>query len=120
MIRGSRTTITIVNGRARHPQGTWDGRTYKGSHSRQELRLHGLPFRKTTANEDAIVSDLMGDLMSEARQCRGGADHGTRIKRCGQAGFTNEVNGSNVIKGTGFSYARPSVLPLSHISGPPT
>lgn len=119
MIRGSRTTITIVNGRARHPQGTWDGRTYKGSHSRQELRLHGLPFRKTTANEDAIVSDLMGDLMSEARQCRGGADHGTRIKRCGQAGFTNEVNGSNVIKGTGFSYARPSVLPLSHISGPP-
>ncbi len=75
-------------------QGAWDGRTYKGSNSRQELRLHGLPFRKTTPNEDAVVSDLMRDLMSEARQCRSGADHGTRIKRCGQAGFTNEVTRS--------------------------
>ena len=88
MIRGSRTTITIENSPAK---ATWDGRTYKGSHSRQELRLHGLPFRKATANEDAVVSDLMGDLMSEARQCCSGADHGTRIKRRGQAGFTNDT-----------------------------
>ena len=86
-IRGSRTMITIKNRHARNAfQRAWDGQTYKGSHSRQELRLHGLPFRKTAANEDAVVSDLMGDLMSEARQCRSSADHGTRIKRCGQAG----------------------------------
>ncbi len=68
-----------------------DGQTYKGSYSRQELRLHCLPFRKTATNKDAVVSNFMGDLMSEARQCRSGADHGTRIKRRGQAGFTNEV-----------------------------
>ena len=95
------------------------GRTYKGSHSRQELRLHGLPFRKTTTNEDAVVSDLMGDLVSEARQCRSGADHGTRIKRCGQARFTNEVTRSKRNQRNRVSYARPSVLPLRHISAPP-
>ncbi len=87
MIRGSRTMITTC----RAFQGTWDGQTYKGSHSRQELRLHGSPFSKTTAYEDAVISNLMRDLMSEARQCRSGADHGTRIKRCGQAGFINEL-----------------------------
>ena len=94
MIRGSRTTIKIENGRARHSKVRGDGQTYEGSHSSQELRLHGLPFRKTTANEDAVVGDLMRDLMSEARQGRSGADHGTRIKRCGQARFTNEVTRS--------------------------
>jgi hypothetical protein len=36
----------------------------------------------------------MGDLMSKARQCRSGADHGTRIKGCGQAGFINELTRS--------------------------
>jgi hypothetical protein len=115
MIRGSRTMITIKNRHARH---SWDGQTYKSSHSRQELRLHGPPFRKTAANEDAVVSDLMGDLMSEASQCRSGADHGTRIKRCRQAGFTDETMSKRNQRNR-VSYARPSVLPLRHISGCP-
>jgi hypothetical protein len=51
--------------------------TYKGTHSRKILRLHGLSFRKSTANEDAVVGNFMRDLMSEARQCRSGADQGT-------------------------------------------
>ena len=84
MIRGSRTMITIKNMQG-IPICMGKGQTYEGSHSRQELRLHGSLFRKTAANEDAIVSNLVGYLMSEARQCRSCADHGTRIKRCGQA-----------------------------------
>src|SRR5712671_2196371 len=76
--------------------------TYKSSHSRQELRLHSLPFRKTAANEDAVVSNLMRNLMSEARQCRSGADQGTRIERCCHAAPRMRCKCRNVITGTGF------------------
>lgn len=94
-----------------------EGQTYEGSHSRQELRLHGTLFRKTTANEDAVVSNLVGNLMGEARQCRSCADHGTRIKRCGQASSQVRMSKRNQ-RNRGF--LREAVrTTLRHISGPP-
>lgn len=78
MIREARTMITIIKEKTcRASRGAWNSETHESSHSRKKLRLHGLPFRKTAANEDAVVSNFMRDLMSEARQCRSGADQGT-------------------------------------------
>ena len=50
--------------------------TYKGTDGGQELRLHGLLLRETTADEDRVVGDFVRDLVREARERRRGADQG--------------------------------------------
>lgn len=51
-------------------------RTHKSTNGGQELTLHRLPLRETTADEDRVISDLVGNLVCEARQRRRRADQG--------------------------------------------
>ena len=44
--------------------------TYKGADGGQELRLHGLFLRESTADEDRVVGNLMGDFVRKASKRR--------------------------------------------------
>lgn len=50
--------------------------TYKGADGGQELRLHGLLLRESTADEDRVVGNLVRNFVCETSERRRRADEG--------------------------------------------
>ena len=89
--------------------------TYESTDGGQELRLHRLLLRESTAYEDRIVGDLVGDLMCEAREGRRRPDERRRVEGSGHAVRWQKVRlfrTANVrwLEVAEVTYARPSVL----------
>ena len=81
------------------------------------MGLHGLPLGKTTANQNRVIRDLVGNLMRKAGERGRSSDQRARVERSRHTGMNwdeFQLDAKHQNEGVEQTYARPSVLERSN------